>query len=88
MVAGRGNERRDIGCELLRVLTAKPFKRPAWIMGKTEGGVPKVTWVSPAITDWMAGAPPRNGMCTMSTPVNWVNKAAPKCGAEPLPEVA
>ena len=57
-------------------------------IGNTEGGVPKVRCVSPAITDWMAGAPPRNGMCCICTPATRPNRAAPRCGAEPLPDVA
>ena len=41
--------------ERSRVLTASAFSRPALTCGSTDGDVPKVTWVSPAITDWTAG---------------------------------
>src|SRR5512133_1940777 len=74
--------------ELSRALTARPFKRPAATIGSTEGGVANVTCVSPAMTDWIAGAPPRNGTRVISTPATWENKAAPRCGALPLPAVA
>src|SRR5512140_739268 len=74
--------------ELSRALTASPFRRPAPIIGSTEGGVANVTWVSPAMTDWMAGAPPRNGTSVISTPATCEKSAAPRCGALPLPAVA
>ena len=57
-------------------------------MGSTEGGVAKVSCVSPATTETTAGEPPLNGTCTIFTPVTWLKYAAPKCGAEPTPEVA
>ena len=45
--------------ERSRVLTAIARSRPLLACGSTEGEVPKVTCVSPAITDWIARAPPR-----------------------------
>ena len=48
----------------------------------------KESCVSPATTDTTAGEPPLNGTCTISTPATWLKYAAPKCGAEPTPEVA
>ena len=69
-------------------MTASARRRPALAIGSTDGGVPNVTCVSPAITDWIAGAPPRYGTCIIFAPVSWVNSAAPRCGAEPLPELA
>ena len=73
--------------ERSRVLTAIARSRPLLACGSTVGEVPKVSCVSPAITDWIAGAPPRYGTCVICVPVSWVKSAAPRCGAEPLPEV-
>ena len=71
-----------------RVLTASARRRPACTIGSTDGGVPKVTWVSPATTDWIAGPPPRNGIDVICTFATCRNSAPPRCGAEPLPAVA
>ena len=78
------------GTKALRSLlvTANPFRRPACTIGNTDGGVPNVSWVSPATTDWIAGAPPLKGICCILTLAIWLNNAAPRWGAEPLPEVA
>ena len=70
------------------LVTASARRRPAFTIGSTEGGVAKVSCVSPATTETSAGAPPLNGTCTISTPVAWLNSAPPKCGADPTPEVA
>jgi hypothetical protein len=35
-----------------------------------------------------AGAPPLNGTCSILMPVTWLKSTAPKCGADPTPEVA
>jgi hypothetical protein len=44
--------------ERSRVLTASARSFPPLAWGSTEGDVPNVSCVSPAMTDWMAGAPP------------------------------
>ena len=69
-------------------MTASSSPRLASTSGNTEGGVPKVTWVSPATTDCIAGLPPLNGTCTISTCASLEKSTADKCGAEPLPEEA
>jgi hypothetical protein len=43
------------------VLTAIARRRPPLACGSTDGAVPNVSCVSPAITAWIAGAPPRYG---------------------------
>jgi len=73
--------------ERSRVLTASTRSRPPLACGNTEGEVPKVSCVSPAITDWIARLPPLYGTCVICAPVSCVKSAAPRCGAEPLPEV-
>ena len=70
------------------LVTARARRRPAFTIGITEGGVAKDSCVSPATTEVMAGAPPLNGTCTILTPASWPKSAAPKCGAEPMPDVA
>ena len=74
--------------ERSRVVTASPRKRPAFTISSTDGGVANVTCVSPATTDCTAGAPPLNGTWNICTPATCENSAAPRCGAEPMPEVA
>src|SRR5678815_1743908 len=69
------------------VLTASARSLPPLACGSTEGGVPNVTCVSPAITDWIASAPPRYGTCVICASVSCMKSAAPRCGAEPLPEL-
>ena len=70
------------------LVTASARSRPAFTIGSTEGGVANETCVSPATSDTTAGEPPLNGTCTIWIPAAWLNEAAPKCGAEPTPEVA
>ena len=52
--------------ERSRVLTAIARKRPPLTCGSTDGDVPNVNCVSPASTDWIAGAPPLYGTCVIS----------------------
>ena len=62
---------------------------PSWFAPSAEVRVQNdgSIFADPTITDWIARLPPRNGMCVISTPVTWLNSAAPRWGADPLPEV-
>ena len=69
--------------ERSRLVTASGRSRPPFTMPSTEGGVAKVTCVSPETTDTTAGEPPLKGTCTIFTPVIWLKR--PRRSAVPSP---
>jgi hypothetical protein len=79
--ASRMPGRSGTSGERSRVLTAIARSRPLEACGSTDGEVPKVSCVSPAITDWIAGRRRGKGTCVICAPVSWV-KSAPR-GAAP-----
>src|SRR5688500_19848263 len=74
--------------ERMRLVTARARRRLALTMPRTEGGVANEICVSPATTEVIAGEPPLNGTCTLWILATWLKCAAPKCGADPTPDVA
>src|SRR5690348_11437945 len=71
--------------DLLRVVTASARNLPDRTCSIDAGRLSNITCTCPAIMSVSAGAFPRYGTCTISTPVATLNNSPDKCWEVPTP---
>ena len=67
------------------VVTASPRRLPAFTCERIEGMLSKMTSTRPGIRSLIAGAPPRYGICVISTLASRLNNSPLRCSVVPFP---